>query len=92
MKEKDVPEDQKVTRTRTMECHARRITRKMGRNMGTATTTPQRTWTLARGRPGDKDHSKECCEEKHDHGHSHHSHGHGHSDEETKKEEHGHKH
>ena len=93
MKEKDVPEDQKVHAHSHDGVPCTKDHSKDGEEHGHGHGHGHKEHGHSHdGVPCDKDHSKECCEEKHDHGHSHHSHGHGHGDEETKKEEHGHKH
>ena len=93
MKEKDVPEDQKVHAHSHDGVPCTKDHSKDGEEHGHGQGQGHKEHGHSHdGVPCDKDHSKECCEEKHDHGHSHHSHGHGHGDEETKKEEHGHKH
>ena len=93
MKEKDVPEDQKVHAHSHDGVPCTKDHSKDGEEHGHGHDHGHKEHGHSHdGVPCDKDHSKECCEEKHDHGHSHHSHGHGHGDEETKKEEHGHKH
>ncbi len=92
MKEKDVPEDQKVHAHSHDGVPCTKDHSKDGEEHGHGHGHGHKEHGHSHdGVPCDKDHSKECSEE-HDHGHSHHSHGHGHGDEETKKEEHGHKH
>jgi hypothetical protein len=105
MKEKEVPEDQKVVHTHSHDgvpCthdhgHSHdgvpcdKDHSKDGEEHGHGHGHGHKKHAHSHdGVPCDKDHSKDG--EEHGHGHSHHGHGHGHGEEKKKEEEHGHGH